>query len=220
MCEGMGTACHPCKYPAPRTRQPLPAISSHGGAPGPLTNSGLMDAEHADKRGAVASARAPRVQVQDVCCEAARRPRPIRVFSVRPFCICAESCLRCRVPHRRRAGRSLARGADAAATRRIPVFECPASVRRGLHASAAYAGTGLNDHLLQPIPQCIGDRLYSGRRDLWDATLRPLGLRCACCDGESKQARKRQGRHDLKNLSDARHWKTSLSTNAILRRSD
>jgi hypothetical protein len=42
----------------------------------------------------------------------------------------------------------------------------------------------------------------------------------ACRDGESKQARKRQGRHDLKNLSDARHWKTSLSTNAILRRSD
>lgn len=202
------------------TRQPLPATSSLGGAPGPLTNSGSMDTEHADKRGAAASARAPRVQVYDVCCEAAGRPRPIRVFSVRPFCICAESCLRCRAPYRRRAGRSLARSADAAVTRRIPVFECSASVRRGLQASAAYAGTGLNDHLLQPIPQCIGDRLYTGRRDLWDATLRPLGLLGACRDGESKQARKRQGRHDLKNLSDARHWKTSLSTNAILRRSD
>ena len=104
MCEGMGTACHPCRYPAPRTRQPLPAISSHGGAPGPLTNSGLMDAEHADKRGAVASARAPRVQVQDVCCEAARRPRPIRVFSVRPFCICAAS-LACGAAYRTVAAR-------------------------------------------------------------------------------------------------------------------
>ena len=32
--------------------------------------------------------------------------RPIRVFCVHPFCICVESCLLCRGPHRCRAGSS------------------------------------------------------------------------------------------------------------------